>query len=100
HLRRGSLEVRRRGEIIRESKLGGTEARCWIGGYRANTLAGKLIDDRVNNVGTVIRQQILATETIEVDVADAVGGADHRLGEQLVGQTDARGPILACWMNQ
>ena len=53
-----------------------------------------------DDVRTVEREQVLAAQPVEVDVADAVAAADHRLVVDRVGQAEARREVVAVGIDQ
>ena len=90
-----------RREVIGEAHVSGAEAGGRIGAGRgAEALGGHLVDDRVDDVGTVVAEQVLAAEAVEVDEADAIGRADGGLGAEAVGEADAGSPIVAIGVDE
>ena len=67
---------------------------------RAGALRRLLGDGNRHHVRTVERQQVFAAEAIEVDVAQAVGGAQHGLLVQAVGHAHPRRDVVAIRLHQ
>ena len=94
-------------EAVGVSLLGRAEAggrRIVQAGAKRLPLVGtsgrKLIHDRIQDVRQVVGEQVLAAHAVEVDVADAVSGADHGLGEHVVSEADTRSPVVAIRVDQ
>ena len=94
------IEVARRGHPRRITHLRRTEAGGRRLVRRAQPLRRLLRDCRRHDVRAVEREQVLAAETIEVHVARAVGGAQHRLVVQAVGRAEAGRPVVAIRIDQ
>ena len=88
--------------LLRRAEAGGR--RIVQAGAKRHAARGhhrrKLIHDGIQNVRQVVGEQILAAHAIEVDVADAVTGADHRLRQNVVGEAEARSPVVAIRVDQ
>jgi hypothetical protein len=101
HLGVFGYEGGRRSEIVGKALVGGAEASAGCGGGgRADTRGWFLIDRGIDDVRSIVSEQVFATQPVELDIADAVAGAKHGLRGDLVGQAQARGPVMAVRMHE
>ena len=66
----------------------------------ADRLRGNLVDESVHDIRTVIGQQVLTTQAVELHVADAVAAADHSLRCELIRKPHARREVMRVRMDQ
>src|SRR4029079_4230560 len=94
------IEARRRGVALRISLLRRAEA----GGRRlvadARRLRDRLRDAEADDVRTVEREQVLAAEAVEVDVALAIPGAHHGAVIDLIRRAETRGEVVAIGVDE
>ena len=95
-------------EVVREAALKGQEAggRVVAAGGGAEGLPaagdgrGDLVDVRVEDERQVVGEQVFAAHAVEVQVADAEGGAEDRLIVERIGGADAGGEVVAVGVDE